>query len=523
MKRKLLSILALLLMATTGAWAQADQPLTLEARKDGVTVTMQDLDGTYKKISPEGTEESGDIWDVENKITLNEGDILQLYYDETGDFQIQCSDGGCYIYGNIMSLAYKEEYEGKTDLNEKSFKGLFSGNANLYNHPTKALVLPATTLTEECYKEMFKECTNLTIAPKLPAMVLAERCYECMFDGCTSLTTAPKLPAETLVNDCYYHMFDGCTNLNTVTCLATDISANNSTISWLSGVSYEEGKFLGVSSTQWWRDDNGIPSSWETVDYEEIELTDDESLLDVLNDNADKTIWVNYTRTFTAGKPSTVCLPFAYVPKAGEKFYTFAGITKEDGNYIANMMEEDGTRLSANTPYLYVPSETGITYFSGTYAIGDNFDANDTEDGDWIFRGTYRGEEWYDEPTGIYGFSAQDANDGITQGQFVKVGEYVRIKPMGCYLMYKYGDEDYAEARVRTPRNAAKEETLPETISVRLISADGVVTGIGSLHADTGEVTLDDAAWYSLDGTRFSSKPTRKDIYINNGKKIVVK
>ena len=279
-----------------------------------------------------------------------------------------------------------------------------------------------------------------------------------------------------------------------------------------------------VSSTPWAQDDTGIPSTWETVDYEEIELTDDESLLDVLNDNADKTIWVNYTRTFTAGKPSTVCLPFAYVPKAGEKFYTFAGITKEDGNYIANMMEEDGTRLSANTPYLYVPSETGITDFNGTYAIGDNFDESYyTEDGDWIFRGIYKGEEWDYEPKGIYGFSAQDANDGITQGQFVKVGEYVRIKPMRCYLEYKYGGEDYAEARVRTPRNAAKEETLPETISVRLISADGVVTGIGSLHADTGEVTLDDAAWYSLDGTRFSSKPTRKGIYVNNGKKVIIK
>ena len=33
---------------------------------------------------------------------------------------------------------------------------------------------------------------------------------------------------------------------------------------------------------------------------------------------------------------------------------------------------------------------------------------------------------------------------GIKQGQFVKVGENVYIKPMRCYLEYKGGAEDYA-------------------------------------------------------------------------------
>ena len=62
---------------------------------------------------------------------------------------------------------------------------------------------------------------------------------------------------------------------------------------------------------------------------------------------------------------------------------------------------------------------------------------------------------------------------------------------------------------------------MPETIKVRLIGANGQVTAIGTLHTQTGEVTLD--GWYTLGGTRLSGKPTRKGIYVNNGRKVVIK
>ena len=50
---------------------------------------------------------------------------------------------------------------------------------------------------------MFSNCTSLTSAPSLPATTLADYCYEDMFYGCTSLTTAPSLPATTLATNCY--------------------------------------------------------------------------------------------------------------------------------------------------------------------------------------------------------------------------------------------------------------------------------------------------------------------------------
>ena len=78
---------------------------------------------------------------------------------------------------------------------------------------TQAPALPATTLTTQCYYQMFRGCTSLTQAPYLPATTLAQSCYASMFYGCTSLTKEPLLPATTLADSCYQQMFYGCTSL----------------------------------------------------------------------------------------------------------------------------------------------------------------------------------------------------------------------------------------------------------------------------------------------------------------------
>jgi hypothetical protein len=250
-----------------------------------------------------------------------------------------------------------------------------------------------------------------------------------------------------------------------------------------------------------------------------VTLTDGDNL-SALETFAGKTCTVAYSRSFTAGMSSTVCLPFAFPKGSVGTFYTFTNIHKDGGEYIADMTEYTGANLVANTPYLFTPSATGSVDFSGTYAIPASLTAGETVNDDWTFLGTYETIQWTEAPTGIYGFSAQDVNEqGISQGQFVKVGAYVRIKPMRCYLKYKSGTENYAGAR---GMNRADEQ-LPETIKVRLIGANGEVTGIGSLQTKTGEITFDNDAWYSLDGRRMVGKPSVKGIYVNNGKKVVIK
>ena len=90
-----------------------------------------------------------------------------------------------------------------------------------------------------------------------------------------------------------------------------------------------------------------------TVVNPSVTLTDGNDL-SALSAWAGKTCNVTYTRSFTAGKPSTVCLPFAYTKKTGDgSFYEFTGIEKMGSEYIATMTEPGTSTLTANTPYLY--------------------------------------------------------------------------------------------------------------------------------------------------------------------------
>ena len=230
---------------------------------------------------------------------------------------------------------------------------------------------------------------------------------------------------------------------------------------------------------------------------------------------------VSYTRSFNVGKTSTVCLPFAYTKQGTEgSFYEFTSITEEGGEYVATMTEPVSTTLAANTPYLFTPALSSVTFTGTITEVPATFTAGETVKTPWTFKGTFATIEWDGTQKGTYGFSAQNVGENISQGEFVKVGEYVRIKPMRCYLVYTGSDANWAAARGMN-RVAAAEESLPETIKVRLIGANGDITAIGTLHTQTGEVELD--GWYTLDGTRLSGQPTRKGIYVNNGKKVIIK
>lgn len=223
---------------------------------------------------------------------------------------------------------------------------------------------------------------------------------------------------------------------------------------------------------------------------------------------------VVFRRVFTGGKASTVCLPFAYTPKTSDgTFYTFKNVEYSERQYIATMEEANKATspLSANTPYLFMPAgtETKPVLFHGDAAYASN---PLTTSGYWTFKGTYEEKKWDSEPTGIYGFSAQAvADDNISQGQFVKVGAYVKIRPLRAYL-------EYTGSNFPNTRSSLPEEGLPDRIIVRLV---GGGTSIGQLDMKTGQVNLD-SGWYNLDGIRLSGKPTKHGIYVHHGKKVVI-
>ena len=171
----------------------------------------------------------------------------------------------CYYYmfaGCTSLTTVPSNYLPVTTLADYCYQDMFSGCTGL----TTAPALPATALTSSCYSSMFAGCTSLTTVPTLPATALTSSCYSSMFQGCTGLTTAPDLPATQLIEYCYYRMFSGCTNLNYIKCLATDISANGCTSSWVSGVAASGTFVKNAAMSSWTTGNDGIPTNWTVQD-----------------------------------------------------------------------------------------------------------------------------------------------------------------------------------------------------------------------------------------------------------------
>ena len=258
---------------------------------------------------------------------------------------------------------------------------------------------------------------------------------------------------------------------------------------------------------------------------------------------------VTYNRPFNTAQAATVILPFSYICNENEgseggKFYGFKEVAYDEDQHIwvCTMVEpgEEGsnnaTSLTANTPYLFMPSDATMTFPNISSMTGgvvtllpttanDGLYGGATTDAAWNFYGTYKGKTWTSSDSDKdYGFAAKSGEavggEAVEAGQFVRFAPGAFIKPMRCYLSY-VGTEAPAPARGLT--RAAATDDLPQSIIVRLVSRSGETTAIGEIDTKTGELSFDSEAWYTLDGVRLSGKPSTKGIYINNGRKIVIR
>ena len=165
--------------------------LTFEAAQDNVNVYFHDPDGNDKadlKVSVDG----GVTWQLVHATqgadtgrgnlvatlahagdkvllkTAEDGRALGYYSEDEGEVvgpELNV-DGRCYVYGNAMSLLY-EDFSNRNSVPAYALSYLFSDyneeidNTGLLSHPTKRLLLPATTLASICYGSMFSGCTGL--------------------------------------------------------------------------------------------------------------------------------------------------------------------------------------------------------------------------------------------------------------------------------------------------------------------------------------------------------------------------
>ena len=255
---------------------------------------------------------------------------------------------------------------------------------------------------------------------------------------------------------------------------------------------------------------------------------------------------VTYNRPFNTAQAATVILPFNYTcndseGSEGGKFFGFKEVAYDYDQHIwVCTMKEPGntavTSLTANTPYLFMPNATTMTFPNISSMTGgvvtllpttanDGLYGGATTDYDWNFYGTYKGKTWTSSDSNKdYGFAAHGGTavhgEAVVAGQFVRFTTGAFIKPMRCYLSYI---STSAPAPARGLTRAAATDDLPQSITVRLVSRSGETTAIGTLDTKTGEISFDSEAWYTLDGVRLSGKPSTKGIYINNGKKVAIK
>ena len=158
---------------------------------------------------------------------------------------------------------------------------------------------------------------------------------------------------------------------------------------------------------------------------------------------------VAFYREFTWGKASTICLPFDYTPAAGiGTFYEFAGVNAEKTEVTMEAANTAATPLTANTPYLFMPT-TGAVVFQGE--AGASTAAGSATVGDWQFKGTYETIEWSSDPLTIYGFASGEAYGGATDD--TEVGTFIRvhtggIRPLRAYDCTGMGFPCAADPRV---------------------------------------------------------------------------
>ena len=199
------------------------------------------------------------------------------------------------VEGNIMSLEYGDNFIEQTVIqNNYQFRKLFSGVTTITS--AENMVIPATTVRQQCYSQMFQGCTSLIKTPKtvgssamtwsgqycfsnmfsyctslttpsstlLPALNLGTQCYWYMFEGCTALQTAPDLPAPNTASQCYQGMFKNCSSLNYIKVLS---NSSFTMTEWVSGVA-SSGTFVKNPNATWSScGATRYPCGWTITDY----------------------------------------------------------------------------------------------------------------------------------------------------------------------------------------------------------------------------------------------------------------
>ena len=321
------------------------------------------------------------------------------------------------------------------------------------------------------------------------------------------------------------------------------LTADNYEINFVSGTLIVETKKTTFAAIQVFEDENG----------KRAEINGEYKGEGTVNIPKDiENVSVEFNRTFTVDKYSTIVLPFGIAAGSveGAVFYKIDDI---DVKIVGNdtiwgpvHITEVTDNIEANMPYLLQPTATKLTFKDPvTLNTSEKHPYGFTKAGvQWEFRGTYHYFDFGNDSTQLvgksYGFVAKDQADGLKVGQFRWTSSKSYILPMRGYLVYRSVEKD-ENGDVNggdSPKNAPMPQyvsqsllapsvsSIPEALDVEIVDKDGSTTVIGKINTRTGEIRLNSRSvdrWFDLQGRVLNGKPSVKGRYLHNGKIEIVK
>ena len=195
-----------------------------------------------------------------------------------------------------------------------------------------------------------------------------------------------------------------------------------------------------------------------------------------------------FYRQFSAGVPSSVCLPFQPAATSDGKFYTYK--SDDDKHIVITTVDAP----LANTPYFFYPSNNATLSSTASQTIGAVTTSEEKTSNNLY--GVYAGKS-FDGVNNAYGMASTDFTYNGTKypaGTFVKFTGTAYLNPFRAYLLLN--------------GSSAKSAVMEMVV-------DDTPTGITNLPTASNAET----SYYNLQGMRVAA-PT-KGIFIHNGKKIV--
>ena len=264
--------------------------------------------------------------------------------------------------------------------------------------------------------------------------------------------------------------------------------------------------------------------------------------------SATDVVSIDFNRTFTAGKPSTIVLPFSLPPNTttNAKFFYLKEVVQVENTCawkatVTNITIDDKVPdiPQANTPYVVVLNDGGKLTFdlggeTATFATTTNPITNPTttvSDGKWSFIGVYSFKEWKENDVDLglaYAFAGSNENN-IKQGKFGKIAiaedaettGYPFANPFRAYLKKRDSNVKLQCPQAILGRNSAQYSIGHTSESINVLFEDetengGKTTFMARMNTRTGEFTM--LPNYDAKGRKIAAPKVRGAYY---GKKIL--